>query len=362
MTHLPRNVSRVATLAEEEGLDAILVLDKGFGAWATGLPISVFGGIAVIIWRDSRATIVTHTLEYGRIERLAPWGERVLYGKMDVEEAKPVAEKLEDAVLKLLEGVRVGCERVACRLLGDREHRDVTGRLWRLRMVKEDWELERIKDALRVAEEALMLTLRGLVEGATELEVAGLHEHLLRRNGSEGHAFVTAGALTIVAFGANTSYPHWDPGLEPLRREQPVLIDTGAVRGGYVSDITRSFWYGDNPDPEWSKVFEAVEAAVGAALDAVEPGIEAGAVDEAARKALGEYARHFIHGTGHGLGVEVHEPPRVSLGSKEKLEKGVVFTIEPGVYIPGRFGVRLEQMVVVEERGARLLNRLPLRL
>ncbi len=362
MTRLPRNASRIAALAEEEGLDAILVLDKGFGAWATGLPMSVFGGVAVIIWRDSRVTIVTHALEYGRVERLAPWSERVLYGRVGVGEVKPVAEKLGETLSKLLEGVRVGCEKTACNLLEGREHRDVTGRLWGLRMVKEEWELERMKDALRVAEEALVLTLRGLVEGATELEVAGLHEHLLRRNGSEGHAFVTAGALTIVAFGANTAHPHWDPGLEPLRSEQPVLIDTGAVRGGYVSDITRSFWYGDNPDPEWSKVFEAVEAAVGAALDAVEPGIEAGVVDEAARKALGGYARYFIHGTGHGLGVEVHEPPRVSLGSKEKLEKGMVFTIEPGVYIPGRFGVRLEQMVVVDERGARLLNRLPLRL
>ena len=357
------NVKRVAALAQEENLDGILLADAGFATWGTWLPISVFrgGGVGVYISKDASVELFSHILEAWRLKRLASWAIIRLYSKSPPEGVKVEAESLRELLSKRFRGVRVGCESEACRLLGDAgiEAVDVTDRLWELRRVKTLEELRRMEEALTIAESALVQTLNGMLEGMSEVEVAGLHEHLLRRYGAEGHAFAQFDTLTIVAFGENTSYPHWDPGSTRLQRDMPVLIDTGALKANYRSDITRSFWFGDKPDPEWRKVLEAVEHAVNAAIDAVEPGVEAEKVDEAARRALGEYSRYFIHSTGHGVGVEVHEEPRVGPGSKMKLEKDMVFTIEPGVYLPGRFGIRIEQMVVVTERGARLLNHLP---
>ena len=357
------NVKRVAALAQEESLDGILVADAGFAAWATWLPISVFrgGGVAAYISKDGEVEVFSHILEAWRLEKLADWATIHLYSKNPPEGVRVEAESLKELLSKRFSGVRVGCESEACRLLGDAgiEAVDVTDRLWELRRVKTPEELRRMEEALSIAESALVQTLNGILEGMSEVEVAGLHEHLLRRYGAEGHAFAQFDTLTIVAFGENTSYPHWDPGDTRLQRETPILIDTGALKANYRSDITRSFWFGESPDPEWKKILEAVADAVARAIDTVEPGVEAEKVDEAARRALGDYSRYFIHSTGHGVGVEVHEEPRIGPGSKMKLEKGMVFTIEPGVYIPGRFGVRIEQMVVVTERGARLLNRLP---
>ncbi len=357
------NVKRVAALAEEEGLDGILLADAGFATWASWLPISLFrgGGIALYISRDAGIEIFSHILEAWRLQRLAAWATLHFYSKRPPEGIPVEAETLKELLSQRFRGVRVGCESEACRLLGDAgvEAVDVTDRLWELRRVKTTEEIQRMEEALSIAEAALAQTLNGVLEGMSEIEVAGLHEHLLRRYGAEGHAFAQFDTLTIVAFGVNTSYPHWDPSDARLTRETPVLIDTGALKANYRSDITRSFWFGTSPDPEWRKVLELVDAAVSEAVDAVEPGVEAEKVDEAARRRLGGYAKYFVHSTGHGIGVEVHEEPRIGPGSKMRLEKGMVFTIEPGVYIPGRFGVRIEQMVVVTERGARVLNQLP---
>ena len=359
------NIPRVASLADRLGVEGVLFKDPGYATWATWLPRSVFGGVAVLVTRDGGLEFYTHTLEAARIERLAPGAEVYVYSRYPLPGLQVDAPSLRELLAKRLRGRRVACgDDEACREAREAgvEAVDAREEAKRLRMVKTGEELERIREALRIAEDALAKTVEALSEGLTEIEVAGIHEHLLRRLGSEGHAFAQGGVLTIVAFGENTAYPHWDPGRDKLRRETPVLIDTGAVYERYLSDVTRSTWFGASPDPEWRKALEAVEHAVGEAVDAVEPGVEARVVDEAARRALGAYARHFPHATGHGVGVEVHEEPSISPGSKTRLEEGMVFTIEPGVYIPRRFGVRIEQMVVVEARGARVLNHLPLML
>ncbi len=356
------NIGRVASLAQSLGVEGVLFKDPGFATWVTWLPRSVFGGVAVFVSSDGRVEFYTHTLEAARIERLAPHAEVYIYSRYPLPGLRADAPSLRELIAKRLGGRRIACgDDAACSDAREAglEAVDARGEARRLRMVKTPEELERMAEALRIAEEALSKTIEALSEGLTELEAAGIHEHLLRRLGSEGHAFAQEGTLTIVAFGEDTSYPHWDPGRRRLGRDEPVLIDTGAVYERYLSDVTRSYWFGGSPDPEWRKVLEAVEQAVAAAIDAVEPGVEAQRVDEAARRALGGYARYFPHATGHGIGVEVHEEPRVSPGSTQRLEKGMVFTIEPGVYIPGRFGARIEQMVVVEERGARVLNHLP---
>ena len=360
----PRNAVRARSLLDEENLDAIVVEERGFSAWLTSGPYSAFGsGVEVVVTRDG-VYIVTHLLEYWRLSRI-PGVELKVYtrSREAVESEAYAGEKLVDALRLVLDGARrVGCVGGVCGRLREMgfEAIDVSEKLWRLRMVKEDWELERMSEAARIALRALASTPLLLREGVSELEVAAEHERLLRLYGSEGHAFAPHGSLTIVAFGANTAYPHWEPsGDARLEPGTPVLIDTGAVYRGYVSDLTRVYWFpgrGRYSFEKWKNLVEAVAEAVWEAFDSVEPGVEAWVVDQAARKALGGYAKWFIHSTGHGLGVEVHEPPRIAPGSKTRLEPGMVFTIEPGVYLRGEMGVRIEYMVVVGERGARLLG------
>ncbi|AEM37898.1 peptidase M24 [Pyrolobus fumarii 1A] len=366
------NLGKLRRVLEAKELDALVILDPGFASWALGAPRSIFGGGGIaVLFDDSGVSVVTHLLEFWRISDKLQGVEVYVYTRRAddevVEPGRIVGPNLKDALVRLLgEGKRVGCDRSACtQLQGVKgvEALDVTSDLWSLRMVKEDWELRRMVEALDIAERALRKTMAMLSEGITELEVAGEHERILRIYGSETHAFATHGSLTIVAFGANTAYPHWDPSDRRLTGNEPVLIDTGAVKRGYCSDVTRVTWYPAGSGPrEWRELVERVVAAVGEAIDRVEPGIEASVVDEVARRALGPYAKWFIHSTGHGIGVEVHEPPRVAPGEKTRLEKGMVFTIEPGVYLRGRFGVRIEQMVVVDSRGARVLNKLPMTL
>ncbi len=359
----PRNAVRARSLLEAEGLDAIVVEDAGFAAWMTGGLYSAFGrGVVAIVTRD-RVYVVTHLLEYWRFSRLEGVEVRVYTrSRESVVESDYAGEKLADALRSTLAGAkRVGCVGIVCKTLRELglEAVEVTEKLWRLRMVKESWELERMVKAASIALRALSATPTLLREGITELELAGEHERLLRLYGSEGHAFASHGSLTIVAFGANTAYPHWEPSDTKLSPGTPLLIDTGAVYRGYVSDLTRVYWFpgnGSHSFKKWSELVEAVASAIWSAIDAIEPGVEAQVVDAAARKALGAYAKWFIHSTGHGLGVEVHEPPRIAPGCKTRLEPGMVFTIEPGVYLYGEMGVRIEYMVVVEERGARVLT------
>lgn len=225
-----------------------------------------------------------------------------------------------------------------------------------VRAVKDPCEIERIEEATRIAEHALNKALASLEPGVSEAEIAGIIEAEMRGRGAEDHAFPP-----IVAFGVNTVYPHAVPSAyRRLEDGQPVLIDLGARFKGYCSDMTRTIDYGGVGD-EFTSALRAVIEAVEAALDKVSPGTRIGDVDLAARKTLERngLAKYFIHSLGHGVGVEVHEYPRVSMDNNDELKEGMVITIEPGVYIPGKFGVRVEELVLVTSRGARLLTRFP---
>ncbi|MET1128695.1 MAG: Xaa-Pro peptidase family protein [Thermoproteota archaeon] len=224
------------------------------------------------------------------------------------------------------------------------------------RSVKEPWEVEHIKKALRITENAFMEAVSQLDYGVSEAELAGIIEYSFRLQGSEGVAFPT-----IVAFGANTVYPHASPSqARRLTRPTPVLIDLGARYEGYASDMTRTIYFG-SPDQEFRSVAEAVREALLEAVDKVSSGVEAGEVDAAARRVLERYglSSYFIHSLGHGVGLDVHERPRVSHSSKEQLVEGMVITVEPGVYLRGKFGVRIENVVLVAKRKAQVLTALP---
>lgn len=231
----------------------------------------------------------------------------------------------------------------------------VSGLVEELRVRKSDDEVGRIRRAARLGDRVLEDFLDGVAEGASETELAAELDYRLRVAGSEGVAFDT-----IVAAGPRSALPHASPSDRELREGDLLLVDFGARVEGYCSDMTRVFCLG--PPEEWQRsLHRSVLRAQRAALELVEAGVEAAAVDGAAREALEAdgLAEHFGHSTGHGVGLEVHEGPAVSGRSDERLQEGQVITVEPGAYLEGRGGVRIEDDVVVRPGDAEVLTGFP---
>ena len=228
------------------------------------------------------------------------------------------------------------------------------GELGALRQRKDSSEIERMRAAAQLAVEVMQHALETLKPGIRELEVAAEIEYQMRRRGASGPAFET-----IVAFGERSAHPHARPSLKRLRRNELVVLDLGAILGHYCSDITRSVFVGRAPKRvrEW---YRAVQEAQTAAVSAVRVGANCGEIDQAARQILGKHRleRYFVHSTGHGLGLEVHEEPRVARNHKQVLVPGNVITIEPGVYMPGIGGIRIEDDVAVHAERTEVLTRM----
>ena len=223
-----------------------------------------------------------------------------------------------------------------------------------LRIVKEPAEVAAIEAACRLGDRALLHMLDRIRPGVTERALAGQLERFFIDHGAEGTAFDS-----IVLVGARAAMPHGAPGLTAVARGEPLLLDFGCQIEGYRSDMTRTVFVGE-VRAEAARLRELVLEAQAAAISVVRPGIEGTAVDAAARSAI-EAAGHgpdFGHGVGHGIGLETHEAPRL-LTFGAPLREGMVFSVEPGVYLPGVAGVRIEDIVVVEAQGARLLTSSP---
>jgi Xaa-Pro aminopeptidase len=224
-----------------------------------------------------------------------------------------------------------------------------------LRARKEPSELARMRQAAILAGDVLTSAIDLLKPGVMENEVAAEIEYQMRRGGASGPAFET-----IVAFGDRSALPHARPTAKRLRKNELVVLDLGAILAHYCSDITRTVYVGRAPArvKEWHRA--VLEAQV-AAIAAVRAGVSCGDVDAAARQVLAGYKldRLFTHSTGHGLGLEVHEDPRVARGQKARLEPGCVVTIEPGVYMAGVGGIRIEDDVAVHAGNTEILTRIP---
>jgi D-alanyl-D-alanine dipeptidase len=218
--------------------------------------------------------------------------------------------------------------------------------------VKDDDELELLSRAARGADESFRHLTESRLEGLREEEVAVLLGSLLRENGHDSVAF------TIVGSGPNSASPHHEPGGRSIRAGDPIVLDFGGRVGGYCSDISRTVCVVE-PPKDFEEIYEVVREAQEAAFQAVRPGVAASEVDAAARSVIegAGYGERFIHRTGHGIGLEEHEAPWIAPDNDQKLEPGMCFSIEPGIYLEGRFGVRIEDIVTVTEDGATRLNR-----
>ena len=220
-----------------------------------------------------------------------------------------------------------------------------------LRSIKEDIAVKKIQKAIRLNIKALDITLKEVCVGISESELAGLLELNMRRLGGKP-AFES-----IVGFGENGSLPHYVPGKRKLRKNDSILIDWGILYDGHVSDMTRCFTVG-NVSKEYRAAYETVQRAQAAAIEKIAAGVECRVADEACRSVI-EASEFPVygHGTGHGVGFQVHESPNMSRVSKDKFSVGNIVTVEPGIYVPGKFGIRIEDDILVSKDGCKILSR-----
>lgn len=228
----------------------------------------------------------------------------------------------------------------------------VSGMVEKLRVVKSAEEIEKIRQAVDLNELVFQEIYQNLIPGQTEREVAIAIESAMMLKGAEGPVFPT-----IVAAGPNAAAPHAVPTDRVIKERETIIIDMGLKLNGYCSDMTRTVVLG-KPDKRIKEIIRLVRKAQRAALQTIKAGILAKEADRAARKIITEagFGKYFGHGLGHGVGLAVHEPPSLNRMRSNKLQTGMVVTVEPGIYLPGWGGVRLENMVVVEERGCTVLN------
>jgi Xaa-Pro dipeptidase len=313
---------RLIALVVPRGGEGILVVPALEAASARENP----AGLAVLAWEDSEGpfNVVRDALRRSRVRRLAIEKDSVTVR---------VFEALQDA------------------LPGD-PFADVTPIVTELRMRKSQAELALLERAAAILDECLTQVPALLRPGRSEAEIAFALDGLVRTNGAEGTPFDT-----IVLSGPNAALPHGRPGERELRAGDLVIVDVGAVHAGYCADVTRTFTIGE-PDEQAQEIYGIVRAAQEAAREAVRPGGRCHDVDAAARSIIetAGFGQSFIHRTGHGVGLEVHEPPSLVAGEERVLEPGMVVTVEPGIYLPGVGGVRIEDDVAVGSDGPDVLT------
>ncbi len=224
--------------------------------------------------------------------------------------------------------------------------------LTELRIIKTEIEIEKIKKSLKIAETAFLNFIKNIKSDITEKEAAWEMEKEMRMLGADGLSFPV-----IAASGKNAAIPHAVPTERIIKKNEPVILDWGAKLDGYCSDITRSFMIG-GANEKFKKIFDIVHKAQEKAISAAIPGIKASELDNIAREYIKSqgFQKEFSHSLGHGIGLCVHEPPKISGKSETILKSGMVFTIEPGIYLPNWGGLRLENIVAISETGAYVLN------
>ncbi len=363
-------LDRVLANLRSIGVDACILTNTSFVKWLLpelhAPPIDRVAYAVLLDVANSNCIVYVPPLEAWRaIDLYGDSVDVVAVSKKSLElgkDIKVVDDHLAD-VSKRIEGFkRIGCDSASFNEI-TRRFRDsvvvlVDSMIRRLRRNKMEEEIERIKKATEIAERALLNALNEIRPGMTELEIVSVLERELRRLGSRAYPF-----NTIVAVGKNAAYPHHVPCSTKFEGREPILIDFGAWFEGYVSDITRMI-IPKSLGEEYVDVVRGVEAvmnAISESLSHVHGGVKASELDGIARSVLERYGydKQFIHGLGHGVGVDVHEEPAISPTSRDVLEKNDVVTIEPGIYLWGRWGVRIEELVVVKENGAEKLTKIP---
>ncbi len=359
---LKPRLDKLKAIIEDKKLDAAVITRPDNIQYYLGVRTIVDSILILYVTRDGYAELYTPALEYYRMKASVPNNVEVtaFTTKLELEDAQVVRKKPGDILKDIYKKhKKIGYDPEGSPLtttlqkIFKKKAEDLTRDISRQRMIKEPGEINSIALAVEATIRGIKTAIASLYEDITEKTLAGVFEQRVRIEGSEEQAFPP---LTL--FKPGNSYPHNLPGDNRLGRRNLVLIDVGIKINGYSSDLTRTIPWGRVSRDE-KRIIEAVNEAVEEAIDTGGPGVKAEELDMAARRILRKYGydKYFIHGLGHGLGINVHEPPAIAPGSSIVLEPGMVFTIEPGVYIPGKLGVRIEEDVVVTEKGLKVLSR-----
>ncbi len=349
-------ISRARDLMKDEGLDMLFIGPSSDFTYFTGHPVKTSERLtALLIPFDGKPTIVVPRLEAPLVEHL---GDDYEY---------EVWDETENPIDRVAERVRrTGGEDVAINdqiwggflvqlqhQLPNRSYHRGANVLKQLRSVKDQFELDLLKEASRRTDEAWKTFVKNVkVIGRTEEEVADDLKGTLADHGMPNIAFC------IVASGPNGASPHHHTGDRRIQAGDPIVMDFGGIHEGYYSDVTRTPVAGHVPEDDFKTAYNIVLEAQQAAFEKIAPGVECQEIDRAARKVISDhgYGDYFIHRVGHGIGMTGHEDPYLVEGNDEKLQPGMVVSDEPGIYIPGKWGIRIEDSVAVTESGSERYN------
>jgi Xaa-Pro dipeptidase len=344
---------------ERSGVDAVVLTASTNLRYVTSLAYHSGERLALaILTREGEAGFVLPAMEAERV-RLASAVPFRLYPWSDAEPAESALGRCLDELG--LRGKRLAIENLSMRVFelralegaaGGMDFVDAAPLFNALRVVKDETELAAMREAARMIDASLAALLPRIRAGMTEREVASAWVQEILNTGSEGVAFEC-----IVASGPNGAFPHHTTGSRKLERGDLVILDGGCRHEGYASDITRTVAIG-KPSDELVRVYEVVKQANAAGCAAARPGATGQSIDSAARKVIADagYGPQFLHRTGHGLGLDVHEAPYIAADQEFALPAGCAFTVEPGVYVQGLGGVRIEDDVVLTAGGHEVLT------
>ena len=344
-------LDRLRGRLDAAGVDAAVIVEAANVRWLTGFTgsngtVAVLGSGGVLLLTDARYAeqAPAELAEAGCSDEI-----EVVVARRTVEAA---AARLDGATRLGLEDSVAWGEQIRWSEAVAAETVPLSGLVEGMRAVKDQAELARMEAAAHIADEALAGVVPVLRPGVTEVQIQQTLDDTIRSAGASGPAYET-----IVASGPNSALPHATPTDRPLEPGDLVIVDVGAMVDGYRSDMTRTFVLGD-PSDRAAAMLDAVGRSQAAGVAAAGPGVEAAQIDKACRSVLDDAGMGdaFVHGTGHGVGLDIHELPRVAAGSTAALEPGNVLTVEPGVYFPGFGGVRVEDLLVVTDSGCRPLT------
>lgn len=345
-------LDKLRALIAQEGLDCLVVSQPENRRYMSGFT----GSAGVLVISAEQALLLTDFRYYTQAPQQAP--DFTLY---------PIRSRTEETLAEALKQYgwrRVGIEAHDLTLdtfaswqqaAGDIEWVQTKGLVETLRQNKDPQELALLREAVRISDEAMQEMWTWLKPGATERDVAWHLEAYMRTHGAEALSFPT-----IVGAGPNSALPHAVVGDRPILAGDPVVVDMGALYQGYHADITRSFCL-QRATEEYLRIWQIVLDAQLAVEHALKPGLNGIEVDKIARDRIygAGFEGKFGHGLGHSVGLAIHEAPQAGMRSPEVFTEGVVLTVEPGIYLPGQFGVRIEDMVVFTPTGCEVLTQCP---
>ena len=350
------SLAKLRAAMQTHKLDAVIISNPKNRFYVSGFTGSA--GLLLITQHDQ--LIVTDSRYYEQVRRQLPDWHLIEAGYQQVEYLRNAIETLD-----LPEDARIGFESNSLTVAEFQNWEDTLDKVnlvgtsdlvLNLRAIKTEKELDAIRQAVTIADGAMAHIYRWIQPGMTEKEVAWELEVQMRQNGASALSFET-----IVASGPNSALPHAQPSDRVLELGDIVVIDMGCVVEGYASDVTRTFSLGEPKDPEYFQIWQLVCRANRTAVEGVQAGLSGKEADALARDIIktAGYGDYFGHSLGHGVGLDIHEYPRLSYTKENILATNSVVTIEPGVYLPGRFGVRLEDMVLVLDDGVEVLTGIP---